>query len=192
MTRIPLAFALAACTSLASAPALAQQQPRYMAQIQAELQAMNLAPQCTSTTPAIATCTVRAQPPGPDGRTPNPTARRFVITVLYSDDSDTVYAYIERYAMLRADAANAGQVTRRLLEINWETLVAKLELAPLTGEIRMSTTLSTDSNFDRRAFRSAIRSLVRVADRYAGELSQLTQSPIGETPTTAPSAPAAR
>jgi hypothetical protein len=169
--------------ALLPATASAQAQPRYLAQMQAELQAMGLSPQCAPTSGTVGACSIRTQAPGPDGRTPNATARRFVLSMTYDDGSDTIYFYIERYAALRADSANVAQVTRRLLEINWESLSSKLEWSPASGEVRLSALLHTDSNFDRRAFRSVVRSVLRVADRYATELSQLTGSPVGEAPT---------
>jgi hypothetical protein len=180
-------LALSSAALLSSLSASAQAQPRYLGQMQAELQAMAMAPQCAPTSATVGACTIRAQAPGADGRTPNATGRRFVLSMTYDDGSDTIYVYIERYATLRADAANASQATRRLLELNWEMLASRVEWSPSTGEVRLSGLLHTDSNFDRRAFRGLIRSLLRSADRYAQELSQLTGGPVGE----APAAPAA-
>lgn len=177
-----LATLVGAVIFAGSNAASAQAQPRYLAQMQAELQVMGLSPQCAPTSATVGACSFRGQAPGPDGRTANPTARRFVVAMTYDDGSDTIYVYVERYASLRADAANVAQVARRLLEINWETLSAKMEWAPTSGEVRLSALLHTDSNFDRRAFRSVVRSVLRVADRYAAELSQLTGAPIGEAP----------
>jgi hypothetical protein len=173
---------VASFVALSASTASAQAQPRYLAQMQAELQAMGMAPQCAPTSATVGACTIRAQAPGADGRTPNPTARRFVVSMTYDDGSDTIYLYIERYATLRADAANAAQATRRLLELNWEMLASRVEWSPSTGEVRMSSLMHTDSNFDRRAFRSVLRSLLRSAERYAQELSQLTGSAVGESP----------
>lgn len=187
-SRLVLPSLALAALSFASA-ANAQAQPRYLGQLQAELQAMGLAPQCAPNSATVGGCTIRAQAPGADGRTANPTARRFTVTVSYDDASDTIYAYIERYATLRSDAANASQATRRLLELNWEMLATRVEWSPSTGEVRMSALMHTDSNFDRRAFRGVIRSLLRSADRYAQELSQLTGSTIGEAPVAPTAAP---
>jgi hypothetical protein len=186
----PRHAAIALGLATAAPTAFAQSQPRYLAQMQAELQAMGLGPQCAASSATVGACSIRARVPGPDGRTPNPTGRTFVVAMTYDDGSDTVYVYVERYAALAADAAAAPQIARRLHEFNWEVLGAKFEWSPTRGEIRLSSVLHTDSNFDRRAFRSIVRSLVRVADRYAGELSRLTGSPVGEaapTPALTPS-----
>lgn len=111
------------------------------------------------------------------------------MALTYDDRSDAIYVFFEHYATLRADAPNVAAVSRRLLEMNWEMLIGKFEWSPTSGEIRLSTVLHTDSNFDRRAFRSIVHSMLRLADRYANELTQLTGTQVGETVTPAAAAP---
>jgi hypothetical protein len=41
------------------------------------------------------------------------------------------------------------------------------------GEVRLSMVMNTDSNFDRRAFRSIVRQVGPLADRYLDELTRL-------------------
>ena len=60
------------------------------------------------------------------------------------------------------------------MELNWELLIGKFEWNPRTGEVRLGATFNTDSNFDRRAFRSIVRALDTIAARYAAELRDLT------------------
>jgi hypothetical protein len=157
--------------------ASAQQSPRYLAQMQAELQAMNLSPQCAATSAQSGACSLRASA----AATPQaPARRRFYLALTYDDRSDAIYVFFERYATLRSDAANAAAVSRRLLEMNWEMLIGKFEWNSTSGEIRLSTVLHTDSNFDRRAFRSIVHSMLRLADRYANELATLTGNAVGE------------
>lgn len=77
------------------------------------------------------------------------------------------------------------------MEINWEMLVGRFEWSAQTGELRLSATLNTDSNFDRRAFRGVVRALLRLAERYAEEVARVSGSPVGESlaaPTGAPGA----
>ena len=62
------------------------------------------------------------------------------------------------------------------MELNWQMLLGKFEWDPTDGEVRLAMILNTDSNFDRRAFRSAVRDIVQVADRYHAELARV-QSP---------------
>jgi hypothetical protein len=108
--------------------------------------------------------------------------------VEYNDQSDTVYAYLDRYATLRADATTALTAFRRIAEINWEMLVGKLEWSPRTNELRLGAVMHTDSNFDRRAFRGVIRALLRLGDRYAEEVSSVTGAPVGEVAASTPAA----
>ncbi len=208
LTSFTPAFALTAvcCATTGLLPAIAHAQaqpsPRYLTQMQAELQAMNLTPQCAATSSQSGACSLRAVAPA-TGSTPS--NRRFYLALTYDDRSDAIYVFFERYATLRADAPNAAAVTRRLLEMNWEMLIGKFEWSSSSGEIRLSTVLHTDSNFDRRAFRSIVHSMLRLADRYASELTQLTGAAVGEpvtpiaatappstTPTTTVPTPAVR
>lgn len=145
---------------------------------------MGMAPQCAAASAQAGTCTVRASAPATTNTTAVP--RQFVLSLHYDDNTDTIYVSIHHYASVRADAPNALQVFRRLLELNWEMLVGKFEWSPASGEVRLSAVINTDSNFDRRAFRGVVRSLLRLADRYADEIARLTGSPVGEnvTPST--------
>jgi hypothetical protein len=181
---LPVAIALVAAPLAAdaqqpAAPTNAVAQPRYLTQMQAELQAMGLAPQCTSANANAGSCTTRASAPA--AANGQQSARRFVLSLQYDDNSDTIYAYVDHYASLRGDAPNAAQTFRRLLEMNWEMLIGRFEWSAASGEIRLSAVMNTDSNFDRRAFRGVVRSLLRLADRYADEVSRLTGAAVGES-----------
>ncbi|MEI8257434.1 MAG: YbjN domain-containing protein [Deltaproteobacteria bacterium] len=182
----------AAPPAAAANPASASAQPRYLTQMQAELQAMGLSPQCASANGQAGSCTTRASLPAPAANG-QPSNRRFVLSLQYDDNSDTIYVYVDHYASVRADAPSAPQVFRRLLEMNWEMLVARFEWSSASGEIRLSAVMNTDSNFDRRAFRGVVRSVLRLADRYADDLAGLTGNPVGDTvaPTGGSSAPPA-
>lgn len=91
----------------------------------------------------------------------------------YSDETDTVYLYLERYLMVRSDSPHCAALLRRLLELNWDLLIGKFEWNARTGEVRLAAVMNTDSNFDRRAFRSTVRALYAVAARHRAELQAL-------------------
>jgi hypothetical protein len=172
----------------------AQTDPRYFAAMRAELQAMGITGQCMAVNTQVGACRAIASPAPQPGTMQGPAARRrYSLALEYNDQTDTIYIYLDRYATLRGDATNAAPVFRRFAEMNWEMLVGKFEWSSNTGEVRLSTVMQTDSNFDRRAFRGTIRALLRLADRYAEEVSHLTGSPVGESPEAAgqPSTPAA-
>jgi len=189
LPRLLPALSLAAALGAAAAPASAQTDPRYFGQIRAELQAMGMPAQCAAASPQAGSCRVTAA-----GSTGNPSVapgRRFVLGLDYSDVTDTVYVYVDHYATLRGDAPTAPAAFRRLLEINWEMLVGRFEWSAQTGELRLSTTLNTDSNFDRRAFRGVVRTMLRLAERYADEVARVTGSAVGESVAGTNNAPAA-
>ena len=78
------------------------------------------------------------------------------------------YRWRREYGGLKVDQV------RRLMELNWSLLVAKLEWNAADGEVRLSMIQNTDSNFDRRAFRGLVRRIESLADRYARELERLS------------------
>ena len=178
------ALALAACATLASSPSRAQNDPRYFTQIRAELQAMGIDAQCAAAGTQAGSC--RATTAGISGTANAPSSRRFVLGLDYSDVTDTIYVYVDHYATLAGDHANAPALFRRMAEINWETLAGRFEWSAASGEVRLSSVMHTDSNFDRRAFRGVVRSLLRVADRYADDIARNTGGAVGVTAAQAP------
>ena len=150
---------LAASASAAAAPA------RYAASMEQELQQLGIDARCSSEATTRHHCTYER--PSPSG------GAALAMHAVYSDDSDTIYFYVERYLVVPSAHPQAGTVLRRLMELNWELLAGKFEWNPRTGEVRLGATLHTDSNFDRRAFRSLVRSLDALAQRYHGELRGL-------------------
>lgn len=189
LLRLALPVVVGAALALLPSPARAQSDPRYFAQIRAELQAMGMTAQCAAVSPQVGACRVRAATQPAPGANAQALSRRYTLAFEYSDQTDTVYAYVDRYAALRGDAPGAPAAFRRLAEINWEMLIGKLEWSPRTGEVRLGAVINTDSNFDRRAFRGVVRALLRLADRYAEEIAHLTGSPVGEDAPAAPAAP---
>lgn len=139
--------------------------PRYMAAMRAELEAMHLEPLCTPHGPTTAECELVMRGPT--------TGRELEVHLVYSDETDSIYVYVKDYLRAPANAPETPALLRRLMELNWELLAAKTEWSSSTGEVRLAIILHTDSNFDRRAFRSLVRSLGTVADRFYNELSRL-------------------
>ena len=161
-------------------------QPRYLVQIEAELRAMHLSPQCAAASAQAGTCTLRTSAAAASGLPQTSDARGWILSIQYDDNSDTIYLSIDHYGVIRSDNAGLAATTRRLLEANWEMLTAHFEWSSATGELRLSSVINTDSNFDRRAFRGVVRSLLRLADRYADEVARLTRQPVGVVPPTTP------
>jgi len=157
-----------------TAPATGTAPPRYLQAIERELRALELDPLCTAESAAHGRCEVRVGVAGAE----------LALQLVYSDETDTIYAYVPALLVALPDAASTPALLRRLAELNWELLVGKLEWNAASGEVRLSMVLHTDSNFDRRALRSMVRNLARLAERLGPELRRIS------APT--PSAPAVR
>lgn len=143
-------------------------QPRYLAAIEAEFDALSIPHSCEAISEIRAHCAFPYRGRG--------TEREFDVHVVYSDDTDTIYFYVARLATALPDGPSTPRVLRRLMELNWSLLVAKLEWNAADGEIRLSMVQNTDSNFDRRAFRGLVRRIGALADRYSRELEGLSAS----------------
>lgn len=148
-------------------------QPRYLEAMRRELTAMQIASaECEAADAQRARCTFTSRGVS--------TGREFTVHAVYSDRTDTVYLYVERYLVVPADGATTPAVLRRLMELNWALLLGKLEWDSTDGEVRLAMVVNTDSNFDRRAFRSAVRGIGQLADRYWGELDRLLRADAAE------------
>ncbi|MFO0686550.1 MAG: hypothetical protein U0234_31105 [Sandaracinus sp.] len=144
-------------------------QPRYLAAMRAELAAMGIEDAaCEATDAQRAHCRLTQS-----GGT---TDRAYEVHLAYSDVTDTIYAYIDRYLVAPGDGEHTDALMRRLMELNWTMLLGKFEWDPTDGEVRLAMVLNTDSNFDRRAFRSTVRALTALADRHYGELNRLRET----------------
>jgi hypothetical protein len=148
-------------------------QPRYLAAMRTELEHMGIeGAACQATDAQRATCELTQR-----GST---SQRDFRLRIAYSDRTDTVYLYVERYLVAAQDGPRTDAVMRRLMELNWQMLLGKFEWDPTDGEVRLAMILNTDSNFDRRAFRSSVRGLTQLADRYWTELDRIQQTPAAD------------
>jgi len=141
-------------------------QPRYLAAMQGELESMRVrGATCEAVDPQRARCEFSAR-----GIT---TGREFPVHMVYSDRTDTLYLYVERFLVAPADGQTTDALLRRLMELNWTLLLGKFEWNSTDGEVRLAMIVNTDSNFDRRAFRSAVRGIGQLADRYYNGLDRL-------------------
>jgi hypothetical protein len=152
------------CALTAQAQASGEPSARYARALANELDALGLVAQCNEPSPTSFAC---AYPARSAIDKQNLTAHAH-----YDDTTDTVYVYVPLLSIAENSPALPG-LLRRAMELNWELLSAKLEWSAQTGELRVSSVLHTDSNFDRRAFRSLVRSLDRVILRHYVELTSL-------------------
>lgn len=144
-------------------------QPRYLAAMREELSAMGIADAvCEATDAQRAHCHLTQEG--------SATNRAYAVHLAYSDVTDTIYAYVDRYLVATSDNAHTDVLMRRLMELNWTMLLGKFEWDPTDGEVRLAMVMNTDSNFDRRTFRSTVRTLTSIADRHVGELNRLYET----------------
>ena len=147
--------------------AVPEGQPRYLEAMRSELEAMGITgAACDVNDSTHAMCVFHQE-----GETSH---RDLEVRLSYSDVTDTVYLHIPAYLTAVSDGEHTDAVMRRLMELNWTMLIGKFEWDPTDGEVRISTVLHTDSNFDRRAFRAAIRGVGSLADAHYAELSRLS------------------
>jgi hypothetical protein len=144
-------------------------QPRYLAAMRDELTSMGIADAaCEASDAQRARCRVTQHGGSTD--------REFEVNLAYSDVSDSIYVYVDRYLVAPSDGAHTDVLLRRLMELNWTMLLGKFEWDPTDGEVRLAMVINTDSNFDRRAFRSTVRAVGALADRYYAELNRLGET----------------
>lgn len=101
-------------------------------------------------------------------------AKPVEVTVHSSESTSTIYIFIERFLVLEGSVGPSLELARKLLELNRQMVTAKLEWDRTSGTIRISTVLNTDSNFDRKAFRSQLKGLMSNAEALRPILSELT------------------
>jgi hypothetical protein len=100
----------------------------------------------------------------PDG----PVLKAFV---RYSRLTDTVYAYLDNMIVFEHDEIPSMELLVTLLSFNAKMVTSKFEWHAHSRSVRLSTVLSCDSNFDRRAFRSQIKGLLTVAKELYPKIS---------------------
>lgn len=159
------ALALLGAVATNNASAQSHAPTRYALAIENELANMGLVAHCAS----VSSTRHRCSYPSRLSTLPNTPS----FQLLYSDETDTVYFYVERFLVLPPEGPKTDAVLRRLMELNAELLIGKFEWNPRTGEVRLSAILNTDSNFDRRAFRSIVRTLDTLSGQFLGPLRAL-------------------
>lgn len=171
--QLRLASAFLVLALLGARPACADEQSAssdYLDAVRQELTRLNLSFSCNA---ASSTCSV--------SRDSTRVERRSPLVIQCDSETATIYLYLDRFLVLPADRL-PDQLARRLLELNGRLVTGKFEWHPGQKTVRLSTILNTDTNFDRRAFRSQVMGLFRVADQLFDELRRLledTESPGG-------------
>ena len=138
--------------------------PGYLQAIQQELARLDMPAQCD-----VATNTCRYQTNVEIANRPQE------LTIRYSPQTDTVYICFEQFLRMENNVAPPASLAVRLLGLNREMVAAKFEWDEETKAIRLSATLNTDANFDRRAFRSQIKGLLQIAKAVGPTLTLVSE-----------------
>ncbi len=129
-------------------------EPGYMTAIRQEIARLNIDAVCDD---RAGTC-VFATTIGEEGSTLD-------VTIRLGSATHTVYIYIERFMEIDTPKGPGLELARLLLAYNRQMVTSKLEWDESTATIRISVVLNTDSNFDRKAFRSQLLGMLSNARR---------------------------
>ena len=101
--------------------------------------------------------------------------KEIFVHVRFSRATNTVYLYVDRFLELEDPGGPVSALSRRLLDLNRQMVSAKFEWDKATNTIRLSASLNTDSNFDRKAFRSQVLGLLVNVSSLWPELKEFTE-----------------
>ncbi len=132
----------------------------YFPAIKQELARLQAQARCNDVT---AVCTVEVRPIAD--------APPRELTVRYSRATDTVYVFIDKLIAFAGGRKPDPALLLQMMTLNADLVTSKLEWQKSSDSVRLSTVISVDSNFDRRAFRSQYTALLKVAAVLIPELS---------------------
>lgn len=149
-------------SSLCCASALwAKPAPKYMDAVQQEISRLGMSASCQETTGA---CTITL---APQKNEPNSSNAIEPISITVDDASKTIRIAIEEFL---STETLIFETAKRLLELNHKLVVAKFSINPERKSISLSAIVNTDSNFDRKTFRSVLKGFVQTARVLKKEL----------------------
>lgn len=171
MQRIFQSFFLAVlytvpAVSFAAEPVAATPSPDYFPVVKQELARLQTTARCNDIT-AVCILEIRLAPE----------MSPMELTVRYSRATDTVYMLIDKFIVIPPGEAPTPALLLKLLSLNGELVTSKFEWQASANAVRLSTVMSCDANFDRRAFRSQYTGLLQVAQKLRPELIPETETP---------------
>lgn len=150
---IALIFAMLLCTAFC-ADAMAKPVPKYLAAVKQEIARLGYRMTCLETE---GLCTISPGEISDNTAAPNLPAP---IEVIVDDESATVRFILEN--LLPATDLSL-ETAKKLLLLNNELMVAKISVDEKTDAVVLSAVVNTDSNFDRKTFRSVLKGFMKVA-----------------------------
>ncbi len=90
----------------------------------------------------------------------NGTSLKHPLNINYRNETSTIYIYFDKIIKIPTGQKKQTLFYQNLLILNSQMVGSKLEFLTKDQSIRLSTTINTDTNFDRKAFRSVIKGLI--------------------------------
>lgn len=95
------------------------------------------------------------------------------LVILVNKESAVVYIAAVEILKVPQGHPRLNEMMRRLMELNWELSLGKLEWDPEDGEVRLSYAFTTEDGLGQKALGAAIADLVSAADKRRPELEAL-------------------
>lgn len=149
---IPLLFAVA---FLWSGIGYANSVPRYMAAVKQEIVRMGLPLECRD---SEGICTIAAT----DSQSENTTQMTIPMAIQISVDDISSTVRIQITSGHSIDNLS-GEKAKQLLILNHQLMTAKISFDGKTGTLTLSSVVNTDSNFDRKTFRSVLKGFIQIS-----------------------------
>ena len=140
---------IACFIALVPLPTSASRSPKYLPAVKQEIARLGFNADCRD---AEGICTLTATPE-------NGSDTGYKIAVIIDDASATVRFVVNDFL---PKVTLTGNVAKQLLAINHQLVVARLSLDEKSNTITLSALVNTDSNFDRKTFRSVLKGFIQV------------------------------
>jgi hypothetical protein len=97
------------------------------------------------------------------------------LRIVIDAERQLVYVFLNRYLSAPPNHPRLPKILQRLMEINWDLNVGKMEWDKTDGEVRLSFMFTTENGIGFEAFEAIITTLLQTGDRLWPELHQLTE-----------------
>jgi len=97
----------------------------------------------------------------------------YEVFILVDQQRAIVYLAVGAYFSVPASHPRFNDIMRRLMELNWELSIAKVEWDSNDGEVRLSQAITTENGLGTQALGVSINYLVQSADKHYNALRQL-------------------
>jgi hypothetical protein len=129
--------------------------PRYLAAVKQEIVRMDFPLDCRD---SEGICTIAAT--APQSETTSEMTIPMPIQIAVDDISSTIRIQISSN---KSFDDLSGEEAKRLLTLNHQLMTAKISFDEKVGTLTLSSVVNTDSNFDRKTFRSVLKGFIQIS-----------------------------